>query len=145
MLNSSSLYTPATLDFEMEHRGKYTLVDIHVYIYIYIIYIYIIYIYTHTHTHVYSLTVQRKLMGSSAQIGSGVCRCGWQAQVPEGSGRFRKVLEGSGAGPAVGDTTEAYFFCVKVTLTSKAFGYFGSFSFRQPMAGNSRAIARAWV
>ena len=55
---------------------------------------------------------QRKLMGSSAQISSGVCRCGSQEQVPEeGSGRFRrvpvcagvssgqrfrKVLEGSG-------------------------------------------------
>ena len=48
---------------------------------------------------------QRKLMGSSAQTGSGVCRCGWQAQVPEGSGagpgagcrrRFQKVPEGSG-------------------------------------------------
>ena len=33
---------------------------------------------------------QRKLMGSSAQISSGVCRCGSQEQVPErGSGRFR--------------------------------------------------------
>ena len=46
---------------------------------------------------------QRKLMGSSAQISSGVCRCGSQEQVPEeGSGRFRrvpvcaKVPEGSG-------------------------------------------------
>ena len=40
---------------------------------------------------------QRKLMGSSAQISSGVCRCGSQHQVPErGSGRFRKVPEGSG-------------------------------------------------
>ena len=34
---------------------------------------------------------QRKLMGSSAQISSGVRRCGLQAQVPEGSGGFRKV------------------------------------------------------
>ena len=34
---------------------------------------------------------QRKLMGSSAQISSGVCRCGPQGQVPEGSGRFRRV------------------------------------------------------
>ena len=65
---------------------------------------------------------QRELMRSSAQIGSGVCRCGWEAQAPEGSGklqkvadgfegsarfqefpvqgcRFRKVPEGSGAGP----------------------------------------------
>ena len=40
---------------------------------------------------------QRKLMGSSAQISSGVCRCGLQEQVPEeGSGRFRKVPESSG-------------------------------------------------
>ena len=54
-------------------------------------------------------------MGSSAQISSGVCRCGSQEQVPEegcvlvwvpeagsrrvaetSSGRFRKILEGSG-------------------------------------------------
>ena len=36
-------------------------------------------------------------MGSSAQISSGVCRCGSQEQVPEeGSGRFRKVPESSG-------------------------------------------------
>ena len=35
---------------------------------------------------------QRKLMGSSAQISSGVCRCGSQEQVPEGSGEFRSVL-----------------------------------------------------
>ena len=47
---------------------------------------------------------QRKLMGSSAQISSGVCRCGSQKQVPEaGSGRFRCVLvwlpeTGSGSG-----------------------------------------------
>ena len=35
---------------------------------------------------------QRKLMGSSYQISSGVCRCGSQEQVPErGSGRFRRV------------------------------------------------------
>ena len=35
---------------------------------------------------------QRKLMGSSAQISSGVCRRGSQEQVPEeGSGRFRRV------------------------------------------------------
>ena len=34
---------------------------------------------------------QRKLMGSSAQISSGVCRCGSQEQVPEeDSGRFRR-------------------------------------------------------
>ena len=39
---------------------------------------------------------QRKLMGSSAQTSSGVCRCGSQEQVPEeGSGRFRKVPESS--------------------------------------------------
>ena len=36
---------------------------------------------------------QRKLMGSSAQISSGVRRCGSQE---EGSGRFRKVPESSG-------------------------------------------------
>ena len=36
---------------------------------------------------------QRKLMGSSAQISSGVCRCGSQEQVPEeGSREFRCVL-----------------------------------------------------
>ena len=35
---------------------------------------------------------QRKLVGSSAQISSGVCRCGSQEQVPED----RKVPEGSG-------------------------------------------------
>ena len=34
---------------------------------------------------------QRKLMRSSAQIDSGVCRCGWQAQIPEGSGRLVRV------------------------------------------------------
>ena len=35
---------------------------------------------------------QRKLMGSSAQISSGVCRCGSEEQVPEeGSRRFRRV------------------------------------------------------
>ena len=55
---------------------------------------------------------QRKLMGSSTQISSGVCRRGSQEQVPEegsrrfrrvpvcagvgSGGRFRKVLEGSG-------------------------------------------------
>ena len=34
---------------------------------------------------------QRRLMGSSAQISSGVCRCGSKEQVPEeGSGRFRR-------------------------------------------------------
>ena len=33
------------------------------------------------------------IMGSSAQISSGVCRCGSQEQVPEeGSGKFRRVL-----------------------------------------------------
>ena len=41
---------------------------------------------------------QRKLMGSSAQISSGVRRCGLQAQVPEGSGGFRKVPVCAGAG-----------------------------------------------
>ena len=38
-------------------------------------------------------------MGSSAQIGSGVCRCGSQEQVPEaGSGRFRMVPAYVGVG-----------------------------------------------
>ena len=37
---------------------------------------------------------QRKLIGSSAQISSGVCRCWSQEQVPEGSGRL--VPEGFG-------------------------------------------------
>ena len=37
------------------------------------------------------------IMGSSAQIGFGVCRCGWQALVAEGSGRFRKFQVCAGA------------------------------------------------
>ena len=38
-------------------------------------------------------------MGSSAQISSGVCRCGSQEQVPEeGSGRFRRVPACAGVG-----------------------------------------------
>ena len=38
-------------------------------------------------------------MGSSAQISSGVCRCGSQEQVPkEGSGRFRRVPVCAGVG-----------------------------------------------
>ena len=42
---------------------------------------------------------QRKLMGSSAQISSGVCRCGSQEQVAEeGSGRFRRVPACAGVG-----------------------------------------------
>ena len=42
---------------------------------------------------VFFFSQQRKLMGSSAQISSGVCRCGSQEQVPEeGSGEFRCVL-----------------------------------------------------
>ena len=42
---------------------------------------------------------QLKLMGSSAQISSGVCRCGLQEQVPEeGSGRFRRVRACAGVG-----------------------------------------------
>ena len=46
---------------------------------------------------------QRKLMGSSAQISSGVCRCGSQEQVPEeGSGRFRRVPECAGVGSGGG-------------------------------------------
>ena len=40
----------------------------------------------------YIIPQQRKLLGFSAQISSGVCRCGSQEQVPEeGSGRFRRV------------------------------------------------------
>ena len=46
---------------------------------------------------------QRKLMGSSAQISSGVCRCGSQEQVPEeGSGRFRRVPACAGVGSGGG-------------------------------------------
>ena len=42
---------------------------------------------------------QRKLMGSSAQISSGVCRRGLQEQVPEeGSGEFRRVPASAGVG-----------------------------------------------
>ena len=42
-------------------------------------------------------------MGSSAQISSGVCRCGSQEQVPEeGSGRFRRVLGCAGVGSGGG-------------------------------------------
>ena len=42
---------------------------------------------------------QRKLKGSSAQISSGVFRCGSQEQVPEaGSGRFRRVPVCAGVG-----------------------------------------------
>ena len=38
-------------------------------------------------------------MGSSAQISSGVCRCGSQEQVPEeGSGRFRRIPACAGVG-----------------------------------------------
>ena len=46
---------------------------------------------------------QLKLMGSSAQISSGVCRCGSQEQVPqEGSGRFRRVPACAGVGSGGG-------------------------------------------
>ena len=46
---------------------------------------------------------RRKLMGSSAQISSGVCRCGSQEQVPQGgSGRFRRVPECAGVGSGGG-------------------------------------------
>ena len=46
---------------------------------------------------------QRKLLGSSAQISSGVCRCRSQEQVPEeGSGRFRRVPACAGVGSAGG-------------------------------------------
>ena len=42
---------------------------------------------------------QRTLMGSSAQISSGVCRRGSQEQVPEeGSGRFQRVPVCAGVG-----------------------------------------------
>ena len=42
-------------------------------------------------------------MGSSAQISSGVCRCGSQEQVPEeGSGRFQRVLWCAAVGSAGG-------------------------------------------
>ena len=43
---------------------------------------------------------QRKLLGSSAQISSGVCRRGSQEQVPEegSGGRFRKVPACAGVG-----------------------------------------------
>ena len=42
---------------------------------------------------------QRKLKGSSAQISSGVFRCGSQEQVPEaGSGRFWRVPVCAGVG-----------------------------------------------
>ena len=48
---------------------------------------------------IYFSPQQRKLMGSSAQISSGVCRCGSQEQVPEeGSGRFRRVPVCAGVG-----------------------------------------------
>ena len=51
----------------------------------------------------YIVPQQRKLMGSSAQISSGVCRCGSQEKVPEeGSGvcsrRCRRVPVCAGAG-----------------------------------------------
>ena len=46
---------------------------------------------------------QRKLMGSSAQINSGVRQCGSQEQVPEeGSGRFRRVSACVGVGSGGG-------------------------------------------
>ena len=42
-------------------------------------------------------------MGSSAQISSGVCRCGSQEEVPEeGSGRFRRVPVCVGVGSGGG-------------------------------------------
>ena len=42
---------------------------------------------------------QRKLMGSSAQISSGVCRCGSEEQVPEeGFRKFRRVPACAGVG-----------------------------------------------
>ena len=48
-------------------------------------------------TKAYFFPQQRKLMRFSAQVSSGVCRCGSQEQVPEeGCGRFRNVPESSG-------------------------------------------------
>ena len=50
-------------------------------------------------SYFYLFPQQRKLMGSSAQISSGVCRCGSQEQVPEeGSGSFWRVPAGVGVG-----------------------------------------------
>ena len=48
------------------------------------------------HGCIFSPTAQANLMGSSAQIGSGVCLCGWQLHVPEGSRRVRKGSGGFG-------------------------------------------------
>ena len=49
--------------------------------------------YFHIYFLYFFIPQQRKLMGSSAQISSGVCRCGSQEQVPErGSGGFQCVL-----------------------------------------------------
>ena len=52
----------------------------------------------HDYSRLFLFSPTRKLMVSSAQISSGVCRCGSQDQVPEekgsgglGSGRFRRV------------------------------------------------------
>ena len=46
---------------------------------------------------------QRELMGSSAQISSGVCWCGSLEQVPEeGSGRFRTDPACAGVGSGGG-------------------------------------------
>ena len=53
---------------------------------------------------------QQKVMGSSAQISCGVCRCGSQEQVPEeGSGRFRRVpaYAGVGSGGRFGKVPES--------------------------------------
>ena len=57
---------------------------------------------------------QRKLMGSSAQIRSGVCRCGSQEQVPEeGSGRLWRVpvCAGVGSGGGVWKVPEGSGVC----------------------------------
>ena len=60
---------------------------------------------------------QRELMGSSAQISSGVRRCGSQAQVPEGSGGFCKVPVYAGAGSG-GRVPEGFGRCCRVPESS---------------------------
>ena len=54
-------------------------------------------------------------MGSSAQISSGVCRCGSQEQVPEeGSGKFRgrvPVCAGVGSGGRFREVVESSGVC----------------------------------
>ena len=60
---------------------------------------------------------QRKLMGSSAQISSGVCRCRSQEPVPEeGSKRFRRVpvCDGVGSGGRFRKVPEGSGVCWRV-------------------------------